>query len=197
MNAHHNNPSADHIVNKSSSGIIFGRFMLPDMTEHACQVLDITGDSAIFVSSTAPAAGIHIVAYLEELGRVEVVADAPVAGGFKVKFSATGSRLERLQQRIQWLKQKDDGAVESRRHPRFEPKDKNSSITLPDGRVYACEVIDISVSGAAIRTAVLPSLGTYIMLGKMKGRIVRYVDGGVAIEFAKQMDKSTFEQQVA
>jgi hypothetical protein len=106
VSAHQENPTADHIVNKNSGSIIFGRFMLPDMTEHACQVLDITPDGAIFVSSTAPQTGVHIVAYLEELGRVEVVAEAAVPGGFRVRFSASGTRLERLQQRIQWLKQK-------------------------------------------------------------------------------------------
>ena len=157
--------NVDHISNKSGSSIIFGRFMLPDMTEHACQVLDVSPQGATFITATVPA--------------------------------ANGSRLERLQQRIEWLRQKNDGAVEARRHPRFEPKDKHSSITLPDGRVYNCEVVDISVSGAAIRTDVLPSVGTYVMLGKMKGRVVRYLDNGVAIEFVKQLDKTDLVRSVA
>ena len=187
----------DHITNKGGSSIIFGRFMLPDMTEHACQVLDITADGATFITGTVPAANSNIVAYLKELGRVEVIAGVQVPGGFRVRYAASGSRLERLQQRVEWLRQKTAGATEARRHPRFEPKDKHSSITLPDGRVYNCEVIDISVSGAAIKTDILPSLGTYVMLGKMKGRIVRYVDNGVAIEFVKQLDKAVFTQNVA
>ncbi len=189
--------NVDHITNKSGSNIIFGRFMLPDMTEHACQVLDVTAHGAVFITATVPAPNSNIVSYLEELGRVEVIAGEQVAGGFKVRYAATGSRLERLQQRIEWLKQKNDGAVEARRHPRFEPKDKHSSITLPDGRVYNCEVIDISISGAAIKTDVLPSIGTYVMLGKMKGRVVRYLDTGVAIEFVKQLDRNDIASSVA
>ena len=189
--------NVDHTTNKSGSNIIFGRFMLPDMTEHACQVLDVTAHGAVFITATVPAPNSSIVAYLEELGRVEVIAGEQVAGGFKVRYAATGSRLERLQQRIEWLKQKNDGAVEARRHPRFEPKDKHSSITLPDGRVYNCEVIDISISGAAIKTDVLPSIGTYVMLGKMKGRVVRYLDTGVAIEFIKQLDRNDIASSVA
>lgn len=189
--------NVDHITNKSGSSIIFGRFMLPDMTEHACQVLDVTAHGAVFITATVPAPNSNIVSYLEELGRVEVIAGEQVAGGFKVRYAATGSRLERLQQRIEWLKQKNDGAVEARRHPRFEPKDKHSSITLPDGRVYNCEVIDISISGAAIKTDVLPSIGTYVMLGKMKGRVVRYLDTGVAIEFVKQLDRNDIASSVA
>ena len=173
------------------SNILFGRFMLPDMTEHPCQVIDIGADGAVFKSATVPAEGSAIVAYLEELGRVEVTSGPAVPDGFAVSYSMKGPRLERLQQRIDWLKQKSQGgAPENRRHIRYEPAEKNSQIAMPDGRVYQCEVMDISVSGAAIKTEVMPSVGTYIMLGKMRGRVVRYLDVGVGIEFVKQLDRT-------
>jgi hypothetical protein len=170
-----------------SAGVVFGRFMLPDMSEHACQVLDLSDQGATFISSEVPPAGLAIVAYLEDLGRVEVLSGDTVSGGFKVKFAATGVRLEKLQQRIQYLTDRASGAPDQRRHPRFEPKDKHSSITLPDGRSYSCEVLDISVSGAGIKSDVMPAMGTYLMIGKMKGRVVRYLDSGFAIEFVKHL----------
>lgn len=179
------------------SNVMFGRFMLPDMSEHPCQVLDVTDNGATFVTASVPASGLAVVAYLEELGRVEAVSGEPTAGGFRVTFSATGARRERLVSRIEWLKQKQVGNSDQRRHPRYEPRDKQSQITLPDGRVYACEVIDISVSGAAIKTEVMPSIGTYVMLGKMKGRVVRYLEHGVAVEFMKQLDTPAFAGAVA
>jgi hypothetical protein len=174
-------------VNDSLKGVVFGRFMLPDMSEHACQVLDLTLEGATFITSDVPPVGLAIVAYLEDLGRVEVISGHPIPGGFQIKYAATGSRLERLQQRITYLMERADGAPDQRRHPRFEPKDKHSSITMPDGRSYNCEVLDISVSGAGIKTDVMPALGTYLMVGKMKGRVVRYLENGFAIEFIKQI----------
>ncbi|MDE2446595.1 MAG: PilZ domain-containing protein [Alphaproteobacteria bacterium] len=175
-----------------SSGVIFGRFMLPDMSEHACQVSDLTEVGASFLTQDVAPKGQPIVAYLEEVGRVECISSDPVQGGFGVKFSLTGPRLERLQQRIQWLKQRQSGELpDGRRHARYEPTEKVSQIALPDGRIYPCEVIDISLSGAAIKTEVMPSVGTFLMLGKMRGRVVRYLDQGVAIEFVKQLDRST------
>ena len=36
----------------------------------------------------------------------------------------------------------------------------------------------------------MPSLGTYVMLGKMRGRVVRYLENGVAIEFAKPVEQA-------
>ncbi len=170
-----------------ATSVVFGRFMLPDMSEHACQVLDLTEQGATFITSDVPNIGLAIVAYLEDLGRVEVISGEPVPGGFKIKYAATGTRLEKLQQRIQYLAERASGAPDQRRHPRFEPKDKHSSITLPDGRAYTCEVIDISVSGAGIKADVMPAMGTYLMVGKMKGRVVRYLDSGFAIEFVKQL----------
>jgi hypothetical protein len=170
-------------------GIIFGRFMLPDMSEHACQVVDVTPEGATFMTADVPPMGQAVVAYLEEIGRVEAISATHVSGGFRVDFTLQGSRLERLQQRIKFLQERGPDAQDSRRHARYEPSEKASQIALPDGRVYNCEVMDISVSGAAIKTEVVPSVGTYLMLGKMRGRVVRYLEHGVAIEFVKQLDR--------
>ena len=182
---------ADTDVKPSNAlGVIFGRFMLPDMTEHPCQVSDITLEGAKFSSAKVPPAGQAIVAYLEDVGRIEAISGDAVEGGFAILFTLKGARLERLHQRIEWLKNRGDGAEDNRRHSRFEPEEKASQISLLDGRVYECEVLDISVSGAAVKTEVMPSVGTSLMLGKMRGRVVRYIEQGIAIEFVKQIDKA-------
>lgn len=168
-----------------NSQTLFGRYMLPDMSEHPCQVTDVTINGATFITQSIPRPGLSIVAYLEELGRIEAISGVPVPGGFGVLFTVKGSRLEKLEARIKWLSQRQKSELDGRRHARFEPRDSQSQITLPDGRVYNCEVLDISVSGAGIKVDVMPSLGTYVMLGKMRGRIVRYLENGVGIEFIK------------
>ncbi len=171
------------------AGIMFGRFMLPDLSEHPCQVTNLTVHGATFVTPRTPPEGQAVVAYLEDVGRIEAVTGPAKSGSFEVTFSLKGPRLERLQQRIEWLKQRKVGDTsDNRRHARYEPSEKVSQITLPDGRVYNCEVLDISVSGAGIKTEVVPSIGTFLMLGKMRGRVVRYLDQGVAIEFVKQLE---------
>ena len=173
------------------SGVaLYGRFMLPDMSEHPCTVTDLSIAGANFTSEHIPPAGLPIVAYLEELGRVEALTGEPVGeSAFRITFTVKGARLDKLESRIKWLGQKTTGSeAEGRRHARFEPRDSKSQFTLPDGRVYNCEVLDISVSGAGVRVEVMPSLGTYVMLGKMRGRVVRYLDNGLAIEFIRQLD---------
>ncbi len=170
-------------------GVVFGRFMLPDMSEYPCQVSDLSFEGAVFLTASVPPVGQTLVAYLEDIGRIEAISGAAMPGGFTVSFALTGARLERLQQRIQWVKDRNAGlASDTRRHSRYEPSEKVTQITLPDGRIYTCEVLDISVSGAGIKTEVIPSIGTSIMLGKMRGRVVRYIEQGVAIEFVKQLE---------
>ena len=172
--------------------------MLPDMSEHPCQVQGISLDGATFLTAQIPPTGQSLVAYLEEVGRVEAKSAESVEGGFRVVFSLTGARRDRLEQRLRWLaqKQKDEGDGEDRRHTRYEPRDSRSQITLPDGREYFCEVIDISLSGAAVKVDVMPSLGTQILLGKMRGRVVRYLDNGIGIEFVRPLDKQQLDEHV-
>jgi hypothetical protein len=180
----------DEATGREEPRVLYGRYMLPDMSEHPCQVTNLTTTGATFLTDKIPPIGLTIVAYLEELGRIEAVSDKAVPGGFRISFALKGARLEKLESRIKWLGERPTNSEEGRRHSRFEPRDSQSQITLPDGRVYNCEVIDISVSGAGITVDVMPSLGTYVMLGKMRGRIVRYLENGVAIEFVKPLEQA-------
>ena len=184
--------TAETASGREPRAILFGRFMLPDSSEHPCQVTQLTPEGAIFLTATAARAGLGIVAYIDEIGRLEAVAGEEVEGGFAVTFQISGPRRERIESRIRLLRdlspdEEDDG-IRHRRDPRHDAGSSASHLTLPDGRVYPCEVVDVSVSGAAVRTEVIPALGTSILLGKMRGRVVRYLDSGVAIEFTRQVE---------
>lgn len=175
---------------ENEAGVMFGRFMLADMTEHPCRVTDLSIDGVTFLTEVEVGPLSQLVAYIQDVGRVEGRVIGAVPGGIRVAFQLSSTRRQRLESRLKWS-QRSGGAADQRRHERFVPKDNKSHITLPDGRVYACEVIDISLSGAAVRTEVLPSLGTYLNLGKMRGRVVRYHESGIAIEFLKLLDRAT------
>lgn len=177
--------------------MLFGRFMLPDMSEYPCQVSDLTVDGAIFSTPVAPEAATQIVAYIDEIGRVEGTSGETVPGGFRITFTHKGQRRERFANRLAGRATKNTTAgTDLRRHARYAPENSQSHITLPDGRIYPCEIIDISLSGAAVKVDVMPSLGTHLMLGKMRGRIVRYVEQGVAIEFLKPLNTSQLSAQI-
>lgn len=177
-----------------AQSVLFGRFMLPDSSEHPCQVSELTPDGAVFLTPSVPTAGLSIVAYINDVGRVEGLSGVPVDGGFKVDFHLTPARRDRFTEKLKALLEPE--GAKQRRHARFQPRDTQSHLALPDGRNYACEVMDISLSGAAVKVDVMPALGTYLHLGRMRGRVVRYHEAGVAIEFTKQLDKTALAEQV-
>ena len=124
--------STDELVGPT---IILGRFMLPDLSEHACQVSQLTPDRAVFITTIVPETDTQIVAYLDEIGRVEGMSGEVVPGGFRIVFSHTGQRKARFASRLSGRAAKNTTVgTDLRRHARHTPHDSQSCITLPDGR---------------------------------------------------------------
>jgi hypothetical protein len=71
-----------------------------------------------------------------------------------------------------------------------------SKLILPNGDVHACRVIDVSLSGASVACAVEPPVDTVVILGRMRGRVVRHHDQGVAIQFVELQDPDSFARPV-
>lgn len=171
--------------------------MMPDRSEHPFQISQISPDGATVLTQAQAPTGVKVVAYIDEIGRTEATVIAQFDGGIALEFISTQARRDKMATKLKWLAENDKEAANQRRHARFEPKDSKSHITMPDGRVYQCEVIDISVSGAGIKTEIMPNLGTYVLLGKMRGRVVRYIDDGIAIEFVRPLAPSSLNAQLS
>lgn len=160
------------------------RFMLPDMSEHECRAAELSMKGALLITTLNIPPGVPIVTYVDEIGRIEAETAERTAAGLRIAFRVTGIRRERLEARLRDTLAGADG----RRHERIVPDNRNAQVTLADGKLYPCEIIDNSVSGAAIRIDTKPGLGSQLLLGKTKGRVVRHIEDGIAIEFMKQLD---------
>jgi PilZ domain len=60
--------------------------------------------------------------------------------------------------------------------------------TLVQGQEYSCEVIDVSVGGAALKTEATPEMGESVLLyfddmGRVRGQVVRVFEDGFAVSF--------------
>ena len=97
---------------------------------------------------------------------------------------------------LTWLANKDIlNLPEDRRHERVVPDNRHSTVVLDDGRRYNCKIIDISLSGAAIELAVRPAMNTPVTLGRMRARVIRHFQDGVAVEFVSAQEMMTVVQQ--
>ena len=60
----------------------------------------------------------------------------------------------------------------------------------------ACRVIDLSASGAAIKTDQRPEIGALVTIGKTTGRVVRHLEDGFAVEFTRLQHPDFVEESV-
>ncbi len=177
--------------------ILLGRFMREDKSEHACRLRELTTEQAIISSDAEVKQGEHIIAYIDEIGRIEGEVVDVDGRRFTLHLRLGEAGRKRLAEKIRWVEAKARGeGVEKRRYERYQPKDARSRIELEDGRSYPCEVIDISVSGASVRSPVMPAIGTLVKLGKTRGRVVRHHSEGFAVEFCRLLPEEVLRAKV-
>jgi hypothetical protein len=175
---------------------LLGRYMLADRREFPCQVLEMSPGDAVVIVPVAGAQGEKVIAYLDHLGRVEGAVTDPIDGGFVMDIAASPRKRDKMAAQLTWLANKDIlNLPEDRRHERVVPDNRHSTVVLDDGRRYNCKIIDISLSGAAIELAVRPAMGTPVTLGRMRARVVRHFQDGVAVEFTSAQEMLTVVQQ--
>jgi hypothetical protein len=175
---------------------VLGRYMLADRREFPCQVLEMSPGDAAVIAPVAGKVGEKVIAYLDHIGRIEGTIVDPIDGGFVMDVAASPRKRDKMAAQLTWLANKDVlNLPEDRRHERVVPDNRHSTVVLDDGRRYNCKIIDISLSGAAIELAVRPAMGTPVTLGRMRARVIRHFQDGVAVEFASAQEMLTVVQQ--
>jgi hypothetical protein len=168
---------------------LLGRFMREDKEEYPCQVVNMSAGGMALLSPAQCRDGERIVAYLDNFGRIEGVVIRSVEGGFAARIVASQYKREKIANLLTWLINRESlGLNEERKHERVVPRNPLSKLILPNGDVFDCRVIDVSLSGASITMEKRPTLQTEVILGRMRGRIVRHHDTGVAVQFAEMQD---------
>jgi hypothetical protein len=169
---------------------LFGRFMLEDKQEYPCQVIDISAGGVALVSPVACDPGQRVVAYLDNIGRVEGEVVRVLEGGFAMRIAATSRKREKIVNLLTWLiNHKSLGLAEDRKHERLTPSNAVARLGLPDGSFVECRVLDVSLSGASVALADKPEIGTEVTLGRMQGEIVRHHEQGIGIRFTNVQDQ--------
>lgn len=163
---------------------LLGRFMRANRQEYPCKLVDISVGGAALMSPVSVEDRETIVVYLDCLGGLEGTVVRQFAGGFALALNATQYKREKLAAQLTWLINRHElEPGEARRHERVAPRNASSSLKLADGLSIACSVIDVSISGAAIATDARPPLGSEVWLAKLRSRVVRHHDSGIAVRF--------------
>ena len=177
---------------------LLGRYMLPDRREFPCQVVNMSPGGMALVAPVAAQPGERIIAYVDHLGRLEGQVARSLPNGFAMTISATARKRDKLAAQLTWLANRNIlGLPEDRRHGRIMPRNPIARLILPSGINISCRIIDVSQSGAGIATDQRPPIGALVTLGKVQGRVVRYLEDGFAIEFTRLQHPDFVEDAIS
>ncbi|TNC10561.1 pilus assembly protein PilZ [Methylobacterium terricola] len=173
-----------------------GRYLLADGREYACQSRSISLDEAEIVAPVSGAVGEHVTVYLDQVGAVMGVISSILPDGFRVDVDVSPERRARLAARLEWLVDRGRGRVDQRSAVRIVPTHTAVAVHLIDGRVVPGTIVDLSMSGAAIKAPVQPIMGEQVTLGKRRATVVRHIEDGFAVRFVLPFCNETFSPHV-
>ncbi|WP_310619357.1 PilZ domain-containing protein [Flexibacterium corallicola] len=176
---------------------LLGRCMMQNRQEYPCQIKNMSPGGAYVLAPVSGEVDDRVIIYVDHIGRVEGTITRIFSGGFALEIKTTERKQDKLAGMLTWLANKERfNLPEDRRHERFIPKNPFTSLILEDGTKHKCRILDVSLSGAAIKTSLKPEPGTSIGIGKMRARVIRHTEDGIALEFAVIHNQDLLEQHL-
>jgi len=176
-----------------------GQFMRESRKEFPCVTIDISAGGIAFAADERVHLGERIIAYLDHVGRLEGRVVREFLGGFAISMKLPPLKREKLADQLTWLANRHElGMPEDRRHERIRARTPRTTLILPGGREVMASIIDVSRSGVALSlsASVVPPAGTPVTVGVTKGRVVRVFPNGLAVEFARVIPESEFDETI-
>jgi PilZ domain len=176
---------------------LLGRYMLEDKREFPCQTVDMSPGGVAMIAPVRGQIDERVVAYFEHIGRIEGKIVRHTDRGFALAFNLPFAKREKIANQLTWLVNRDMlGMPEDRRHERIVPNLKHVILQIEGDHEHVVKLIDVSLSGAGIATALTVPLGTRVILGNTPGEVVRTFDGGIAINFDTMIAIERFDENI-
>ncbi len=174
-----------------------GKVFLPSTAQEAdCVVTNISPAGALVTCAVETLAKIPVVLYVAGLGRFE--GHGAWERGPRHGIVFHNSELKQARLANQLIKLDAQGQPETilRRHKRIATHTL-AKFTCESGATISCTVLDFSTSGLSLKSEMRPQIGERIHIGGMIGRVARYHESGIAIEFiGRERDDAVFRQEL-
>jgi hypothetical protein len=104
-----------------------------------------------------------------------------------VAFQTTGTKRLRTARQIEEFVANGMTTPHAiRNNVRVDAMPPLNHFVAPDGSRVACEVLNIALGGAYLKTEVKPAVGEVLGFGQTAGRVLRHTAIGIAVEFVGQ-----------
>jgi hypothetical protein len=183
-----------------------GSYVLPNwydpqgkLRTFACRTTRVSPFRMIVDVPVVGKIGDTLTSYFQDFGNLQGQISDVMTGGFLLELNMTQAMRARMADKLVWLEKKHKNAaiIDSRKDARFVPKSPHSRVTLADGSVYACFIIDVSMSGIAVSSEIQPPIATPLAVGACVGRVIRHVPNGFAVKFVKKQDRDELNALLA
>jgi hypothetical protein len=198
-------PDQDFLSQRAVNVIVGGSYTLPNwydpqgkLRTFACRTTRVSPYRMVVEVPVVGKVGDRLTSYFRDFGKFEGSISETMKRSFMLELEMTRERREKLSDMLTWLekKQKNPAMLELRKNARFVPPSPHSTLTLADSSVHSCFIIDCSVTGVAISTAVQPPVGMPLAVGSCVGRVVRLLPNGIAVKFVEQQTVRDLERLV-
>lgn len=140
--------------------------MLTTRREVACRAIDMSPGGLSLEASVSVRRGERIIAYIDEIGRVEGTVARITRDGFAMTVTATAHKREKLAATLTFQASRDAFEIEDQRAaPRIVPRNAATEIVLADGTTYVARLVEQSVSGGAAISKAPISAGMKVWIG--------------------------------
>jgi hypothetical protein len=164
----------------------------------ACRTSRISPFRMMVAAPVVGKVGDPISSYFGDFGKLNGVISDTANGSFLLELEMTKSLREKFATKLTWLdkRQKNPNIRDGRKQPRIIPASPHSTMTLADGTIRGCFIVDMSTSGAAVSAEVQPPIGMPLAVGACVGRVVRHLPDGFAVRFVEEQKRNDLERLV-
>ena len=196
-------PVQDFLNQRSVNVTVDGSYTLPNwydpqgkLRTFACRTTRVSPFRMIVEVPVVGKIGDRLTSYFRDFGKFEGRISDTMDRSFLLELEMTRARREKLSDMLVWLekKQKNPAIKCVREHARFVPSNPHSTLTLADGSIHPCLIIDASASGVAVSSPVQPPIGMPLAVGACIGRVVRLLPSGIAVQFVEQQNSRALER---
>jgi hypothetical protein len=153
--------------------------------EERCVVSDLSPDGASLKSWCSVSMGSNVIVYIKGLGRFEGRIVRRDRLRVAVQFKCSDAKRERMAELIaEYAEFGSVGSTKLRKGPRLSGGATLHSFMRASGQEQACEIIDMAMSGAYLKTEDRPVVGEVIFFGRTRAVVVRHTACGIAVSFA-------------
>ena len=132
--------------------------------------------------------GDRITSHFGEFGEFEGSISDSKNGSILLELEMTPERRQWMADKLAWLEKtrQDPQIQDARQDARFVPQVSHTTLTMADGKVSTCFIIDMSATGVAVSSEFQPAIGTPLAVGSLVGRVVRIFETGFAVKFVEK-----------